>query len=164
MQNRGKKALENPKILDSKCCCSRNHSVSLLETPLFDLKTPGFATGCKPIALVCALLLGAATAYPCEKSPVKDEPYCNRTLPAEERARLLVDRMTVGEVVPQLLTQAIAIDKLGVEAYNYWSEVRVTMCTSGKWLGSSFFQYFVHAVCTRSRFVCRLLWVHQSPF
>ena len=41
---------------------------------------------------------------------------------ARERARALVDRMTVEEAASQLRFDAPAIDRLGVPAYNWWNE------------------------------------------
>ena len=48
--------------------------------------------------------------------------YLNPALPAEERAIDLVHRMTLEEKVSQLVNSARAIQRLGVPAYNWWSE------------------------------------------
>ena len=48
--------------------------------------------------------------------------YLNPTVPAEERAADLVRRMTLEEKVSQLVNSAAAIPRLGVPAYNWWSE------------------------------------------
>ncbi len=49
-------------------------------------------------------------------------PYLNTQLPAEERARDLVSRMTLQEKASQLVNQARAIPRLKVPAYDWWSE------------------------------------------
>jgi len=48
--------------------------------------------------------------------------YLNAALPAEERAADLVHRMTLEEKASQLVNSARAIPRLGVPAYNWWSE------------------------------------------
>ena len=48
--------------------------------------------------------------------------YRNPALPPEERAADLVHRMTLEEKVSQLVNSARAIPRLGVPAYNWWSE------------------------------------------
>ena len=48
--------------------------------------------------------------------------YLNPLLPAEQRAKDLVQRMTVEEKVTQLTNQSRAIPRLNVPAYNWWSE------------------------------------------
>ncbi|HEV2270473.1 MAG TPA: glycoside hydrolase family 3 C-terminal domain-containing protein [Steroidobacteraceae bacterium] len=49
-------------------------------------------------------------------------PYLNPALPPEERAADLVHRMTLEEKASQLVNSARAIPRLGVPAYNWWSE------------------------------------------
>ncbi len=44
------------------------------------------------------------------------------TDPAEQMARTMVSRMTLDEKLPQLLNVAPAIPRLGVPAYNWWTE------------------------------------------
>ena len=44
------------------------------------------------------------------------------SLPFEQRVEALINAMTVKEKVSQLLHDAPAIERLGVPAYNYWSE------------------------------------------
>ena len=40
----------------------------------------------------------------------------------EDRAKALVDQMTLTEKASQLLHKAPAIERLGIPAYNWWSE------------------------------------------
>ncbi len=49
-------------------------------------------------------------------------PYKNTGLSARERAIDLVHRMTLAEKASQLVNQARAIPRLGVPAYDWWSE------------------------------------------
>lgn len=49
-------------------------------------------------------------------------PYMNPKLSAEQRAADLVHRMTLKEKASQLVNQARAIPRLGVPAYDWWSE------------------------------------------
>ncbi|MFI5071456.1 MAG: glycoside hydrolase family 3 C-terminal domain-containing protein, partial [Terriglobales bacterium] len=49
-------------------------------------------------------------------------PYMNPKLTSEERAADLVHRMTLEEKASQLVNQARAIPRLGVPAYDWWSE------------------------------------------
>jgi beta-glucosidase len=48
--------------------------------------------------------------------------YQNESLSFEERARDLVSRMTLDEKVTQMMHKAPAIPRLGIPAYNWWSE------------------------------------------
>jgi beta-glucosidase len=63
-------------------------------------------------------LTGVANAQDGGTSP----PYKNVKLSAEERAADLVHRMTLEEKASQLVNQARAIPRLGVTAYDWWSE------------------------------------------
>src|SRR5690348_14119619 len=49
-------------------------------------------------------------------------PYLNTALPPQQRAADLVHRMTLAEKASQLVNSARAIPRLGVPAYNWWSE------------------------------------------
>src|SRR5579862_3035159 len=49
-------------------------------------------------------------------------PYQDPQLPAVERAKDLVSRMTVDEKIAQCMMDAPAISRLGVPKYHYWSE------------------------------------------
>lgn len=48
--------------------------------------------------------------------------YLNRSLSFEERAKDLVSRMTLEEKVTQMVHKSPAIPRLGIPAYNWWSE------------------------------------------
>jgi beta-glucosidase len=53
-----------------------------------------------------------------KKTPVYLEP----ALPMETRVRDLIGRMTIQEKIGQMLNECQAIPRLGIPAYNYWSE------------------------------------------
>ena len=57
--------------------------------------------------------------------------YLNPSLPAEQRAKDLVQRMTVEEKVTQLTNQSRAIPRLNVPAYNWWSEALHGVASNG---------------------------------
>lgn len=48
--------------------------------------------------------------------------FCKTTLPISERVRDLVSRLTLDEKVSQLVNSAPAIPRLGIPAYQWWSE------------------------------------------
>ena len=68
-------------------------------------------------AVACGAALWTAAAQDAQKPA-----YLNPNLPAEERAADLVHRMTLPEKASQLVNQARAIPRLGVPAYDWWSE------------------------------------------
>jgi len=49
-------------------------------------------------------------------------PYLDPSLPFEQRVNDLVSRMTLEEKVSQMINDAPAIERLGIPAYNWWSE------------------------------------------
>jgi len=55
-------------------------------------------------------------------NPPPNAPWFNTGLPAEQRAQALVSQMTLEEKGKQLVNRAAAIPRLGVPAYNWWSE------------------------------------------
>jgi beta-glucosidase len=63
------------------------------------------------------LVVGAASAQDTSKLP-----YMNPKLSPEQRAADLVHRMTLQEKASQLVNQARAVPRLGVPAYDWWSE------------------------------------------
>src|ERR1043165_2264639 len=67
--------------------------------------------------LCLSIAAGSATAQ-----GTNGAPYLNSGLPPEARAADLVHRMTPQEKASQLVNQARAIQRLGVPAYDWWSE------------------------------------------
>jgi beta-glucosidase len=76
------------------------------------------------MALLAALSAFAAVAAlaPAPSAEEARPPYLNPDLPFEARALDLVSRMTNEEKVAQLMNDAPAIPRLGVPAYEWWSE------------------------------------------
>lgn len=66
---------------------------------------------------------GQNPSFPdCENGPLSEYPICDTTLPPRERVIDLVSRMTVSEKISQLVTAADGIPRLGLPAYQWWSE------------------------------------------
>ena len=79
------------------------------------------------LATVLAILIsGGAGAQNSGKLP-----YMNSSLPTEARAADLVHRMTLEEKASQLVNHARAIPRLGVPAYDWWSEALHGVATNG---------------------------------
>ena len=73
--------------------------------------------------IVVAVAAGAAVmTFGAGAQDIEKLPYMNPSLPAEARAADLVHRMTLEEKASQLVNHARAIPRLGVPAYDYWSE------------------------------------------
>ncbi len=72
--------------------------------------------------MVAAGLLGLGAAGLVGAQDAQKPAYLNPNLPAEQRAADLVQRMTLEEKASQLVNQARAIPRLGVPAYDWWSE------------------------------------------
>jgi beta-glucosidase len=54
--------------------------------------------------------------------PQNTPAYLDTSLPLDERVHDLIDCMTLEEKVGQMLNECQAIPRLGIPAYNYWSE------------------------------------------
>jgi beta-glucosidase len=72
--------------------------------------------------MVAAALACCSGLWVCGAQNLPQPAYLNPSLPAEERAADLVRRMTLEEKATQLVNQARAIPRLGVPAYDWWSE------------------------------------------
>ncbi|MGH9542578.1 MAG: glycoside hydrolase family 3 C-terminal domain-containing protein [Terriglobales bacterium] len=75
---------------------------------------------CHLVPALAAAVLALACALAAQEAA--QPPYRNPKLPPAERAADLVHRMTLEEKVSQLVNQARAIPRLGVPAYDWWSE------------------------------------------
>ena len=73
-------------------------------------------------------IVAPAVAEPEEETPV----YMDTSYTFAERAADLVSRMTLEEKASQLGNQAAAIPRLGVSAYDYWSEALHGVARSGE--------------------------------
>src|SRR5499427_10877689 len=58
-------------------------------------------------------------------------PYLNPALPIGQRVDDLISRMTLEEKASQLVNQARAIPRLGVPAYDWWSEALHGVANAG---------------------------------
>jgi beta-glucosidase len=55
-------------------------------------------------------------------NPPPNAPWFNASLPVEQRVEALVSQMSLEEKASQFVNRANAIPRLGVPAYNWWSE------------------------------------------
>jgi beta-glucosidase len=70
-----------------------------------------------------ATILAVALAMPLTASAENtSRPWFNPDLPTEQRVDALIAQMTLTEKASQMVNQARAIPRLGVPAYNWWSE------------------------------------------
>lgn len=83
---------------------------------------------CLNLGVLLTLFLSRAEStqspFACDESDPQtgSRHFCNARLPVEDRARDLVSRLTVDEKVSQLVNTAAAVPRLGVPAYQWWSE------------------------------------------
>ena len=82
----------------------------------------------QPAALLAGVALLAASAHAAGNAT---PAYLNTNLSAEIRAADLVHRMTLQEKASQLVNGARAIPRLGVPAYNWWSEALHGVAVNG---------------------------------
>ncbi|KAL6066428.1 Beta-xylosidase/alpha-L-arabinofuranosidase 2, variant 3 [Balamuthia mandrillaris] len=68
---------------------------------------------------LCTVIYGAPASMCGGGSPY---PFCDYKLPVEERVKDLLSRLTLEEKVGQMVTDAPAIPRLGIESYQWWSE------------------------------------------
>lgn len=61
-----------------------------------------------------------------------DFPWYNPELPFEERLAMLMDEMTTGEKISQLVYDAPAIERLGIPEYNWWNEALHGVARNGR--------------------------------
>jgi len=87
---------------------------------LFTQQTKCFKMG-RYLWIYVSLLLGCFYAIPTSAQHAK-AAYFNPELSIDARVSDLVAKMTLEEKVGQLRYDALAIDRLGVPAYNWWNE------------------------------------------
>lgn len=87
------------------------------------------------LTLSTLLLLTESTQPPfaCDSSnpTTKSYPFCKLTLPISARVKDLVSRLTLDEKILQLVNTAPAIPRLGIPAYEWWSEALHGVSNSG---------------------------------
>lgn len=76
--------------------------------------------------LILLLLWGgeARDPFACDPKNIatKNLPFCRTLLPIEERVKDLVGRLTLEEKVNLLVNNAVAVPRLGIKGYEWWSE------------------------------------------
>lgn len=82
------------------------------------------------VSMVTAFCAAVAASASAAKLPAKPA-YLNPSLPAETRATDLVRRMTLEEKASQLVNHSRAIPRLGVPAYDWWSEALHGVASKG---------------------------------
>ncbi len=83
------------------------------------------------LRVMAGALLGLGAAGALWAQETGKPAYLDSSLPAEQRAADLVKRMTLEEKASQLVNQARAISRLGVPAYDWWSEALHGVATNG---------------------------------
>jgi beta-glucosidase-like glycosyl hydrolase len=58
----------------------------------------------------------------CKSGPLSTFPICDHSLPSRQRAADLVSRMTTDEKITRLVSTSAAVPRLGLSAYQWWSE------------------------------------------
>ena len=66
----------------------------------------------------------AQPPFSCDSSnpSTRSYPFCKTDLPITQRVRDLVSRLTLDEKISQLVNTAPPISRLGIPAYEWWSE------------------------------------------
>src|SRR3954464_14614927 len=78
---------------------------------------------------LAALTLGGTASA--QTAPPADAPWRNPALPTAQRVDALIAQMTIEEKASQLVNQARAIPRLGVPAYDWWSEALHGVANNG---------------------------------
>ncbi|EXC03904.1 putative beta-D-xylosidase 6 [Morus notabilis] len=69
--------------------------------------------------------------FPCEPPKQNSYQFCNTSLPISSRARSLISHLTLQEKIRQLSNNASAVPRLGIPAYQWWSESLHGLATNG---------------------------------
>lgn len=75
-----------------------------------------------------------AAPYACDAADPATRSYgfCKRTLPIEKRVEDLVSRLTLPEKISQLGNAAAGVSRLGIPAFQWWSESLHGVSNSGR--------------------------------
>ncbi|PIA54809.1 hypothetical protein AQUCO_00901003v1 [Aquilegia coerulea] len=71
------------------------------------------------------------TQYPCKPPDHHSYAFCNTSLPISTRAQSLISLLTLPEKITQLCDNASSIARLGIPAYEWWSESLHGIATNG---------------------------------
>ncbi|GFP79969.1 probable beta-d-xylosidase 7 [Phtheirospermum japonicum] len=118
--------------------------------------------------LATTLLLSTAVSaneppFSCGPQTTKSFKFCKTTLPIHERVDDLISRLTLDEKISQLVSTSPAIPRLGIAAYEWWSEALHGVSGYGR--GISFsgtitkVTSFPQVILSASTFDCQL-WYH----
>src|SRR4051812_38719083 len=77
------------------------------------------------------LVLAAPLAADAQTSQ-SSQPWFDPALPLSQRVEPLIAQMTLPEKASQLVNQARAIPRLGIPAYNWWSEALHGVARNGE--------------------------------
>lgn len=74
--------------------------------------------------ILCVLAESTRPPFACDSSnsATNSLPFCRNSLSIGRRAADLVSRLTLDEKISQLVNTAPAIPRLGIPAYEWWSE------------------------------------------
>ncbi|KAK6938171.1 Glycoside hydrolase family 3 C-terminal domain [Dillenia turbinata] len=90
------------------------------------------------ISLTCLTIMFTTQAtkppFSCDQSDpsTKSYPFCQTKLPIAQRVKDLVSRLTLDEKISQLVNTAPAITRLGIPAFEWWSEALHGVANAGK--------------------------------
>ena len=102
--------------------------------------------------IIIPILLFGALMSACQQ----ELPYQNTSLPPEERAADLVQRLTLEEKVSLMQNNSSAVPRLGIKPYNWWNEAlhgvarngRATVFPQAIGMGAAFNDSLLHVVFT----------------
>lgn len=84
------------------------------------------------LLLLASLSASSLSNRPCASSGVSNAfPFCNSSLPILTRAKSLVSLLTLDEKITQLSNTADAVPRLGLPAYEWWSEALHGLSANG---------------------------------
>ncbi|XP_059649802.1 probable beta-D-xylosidase 6 [Cornus florida] len=69
--------------------------------------------------------------FPCKPPHHNSYPFCNTSLPIKSRAQSLISLLTLSEKIQQLSNNVTTIPRLGIPAYEWWSEALHGVATNG---------------------------------
>ena len=70
-----------------------------------------------------SIINGQNHTFPdCTSGPLSTFPICDQSLPSRQRAADLISRMTTTEKITQMISKAVAIPRLGLPEFQWWSE------------------------------------------
>ncbi|KAK6940138.1 Fibronectin type III-like domain [Dillenia turbinata] len=90
------------------------------------------------ISLTCLTIMFTTQAtkppFSCDQpdTSTKSYPFCQTKLPIAQRVKDLVSRLTLDEKISQLVNTAPAIPRLGIPAFEWWSEALHGVANAGK--------------------------------